>query len=83
MDSEKIKKIAVLNDPAEAEVLRGLLEAQGIRVMLSKEGASTAYGLTAGAFGEVEVFVSAAQAAEAERIFAESFGPLDGEPEED
>lgn len=83
MDSDKIKKIAVLNDPAEAEILRGLLEAQGIRVMLSKEGASTAYGLTAGTFGEVEVFVSAAQAAEAERIFAENFRPTDSEVEED
>jgi hypothetical protein len=83
MDNEKIKRIAVLNDPAEAEVLRGLLEAQGIRVMLSKEGASTAYGLTAGAFGEVEVFVSEAQAEEAERLFEETFGPLDSEAEED
>lgn len=83
MDSDKIKKIVTLNDPAQAEILRGLLEAQGIRVMLSKEGASTAYGLTAGTFGEVEVFVPAAQAAEAERIFAENFGPLDAEPEED
>ncbi|MEX1143221.1 MAG: DUF2007 domain-containing protein [Anaerolineales bacterium] len=83
MDNEKIKRIAVLNDPAEAEVLRGLLEAQGIRVMLSKEGASTAYGLTAGAFGEVEVFVSEAQAEEAERLFEENFGPLDSEAEED
>jgi hypothetical protein len=83
MDGDKVKKIATLNDPAEAEVLRGLLEAQGIRVMLSKEGASTAYGLTAGTFGEIEVFVPAAQAADAERIFAESFGPLDSEAEED
>jgi hypothetical protein len=51
--------------------------------MLSKEGASTAYGLTAGAFGEVEVFVSEAQAEEAERLFEENFGPLDSEGQED
>lgn len=83
MEPDKIKKLVVLNDPAEAEVLRGLLEAQGIRVMLSKEGASTAYGLTAGTFGEVEVFVSASQAEEAGRIFEENFGPLDAGADED
>jgi len=81
--TDKLKRIAVLNDPAEAEVLRGLLEAQGISVMLSKEGASTAYGLTAGTFGEIEVFVSGSQAAEAEQIFKDYFGALDTETEED
>ncbi|MEX2144435.1 MAG: DUF2007 domain-containing protein [Anaerolineales bacterium] len=83
MSSDKLKRIAVLNDPAEAEVLRGMLEAQGIHVMVSKEGASTAYGLTAGTFGEIEVFVSGSQAAEAEKIFTEFFGGLEAETDED
>lgn len=82
MKNEEPRKIATLTNPAEAEVLRGFLEARGIQVMLSKEGASTAYGLTAGAFGETEVFVPASQAEEAERIFAENFGG-EGETEED
>lgn len=83
MESDKIKKIVVLSDPALAEVLRGLLEAQGIHVMLSKEGASTAYGLTAGAFGEIEVLVPASQAEEAQKIYEENFGTSESEPEED
>ncbi|MEX2162563.1 MAG: DUF2007 domain-containing protein [Anaerolineales bacterium] len=83
MSGDSLKKLVVLNDPAEAEVLRGLLEAQGIQVMLSKEGASTAYGLTAGTFGEIEVFVSQVQAKEAEAILRENFGVSDTEAEED
>jgi hypothetical protein len=82
MADKKLTKIAVLNDPAEAEVLRGLLEAQGIPVMLSKEAASTVYGLTAGAFAEIEIFVPADQATDAERIFRETFG-AEAESEED
>lgn len=82
MADKQLKKIAVLNDPAEAEILRGLLEAQGIPVMLSKEAASTVYGLTAGAFAEIEVFVPADQADEAERLFEETFS-ADSEDEED
>ena len=74
MSDDALKKLVVLNDPSEAEVLRGLLEAQGIQVMLSKEGASTVYGLTAGAFAEIEVFVPQSQSEEAERILEETFG---------
>lgn len=82
MADKKLTKIAVLNDPAEAEVLRGLLEAQGIPVMVSKEGASTVYGLTVGAFAEIEIFVPADQAKDAKRIFHETFR-ADAESEED
>jgi hypothetical protein len=74
MSADKLEKIAVLNDPAEAEVLRGLLEAQGIDVMLSKEAASSVYGLTAGIFAEIEVFVPASKAGEAKKIVDEFFG---------
>jgi hypothetical protein len=40
-----------------AEILRGLLEAQGIPVLLSQEGAARAMGLSVGPFGEVEILV--------------------------
>lgn len=74
MEPEKPKKIAVLNDPADAEILRGMLEAQGLTVVLSKEAASSVYGVTMGGFGEIEVFVPGKQAAEAEKIVTEFFG---------
>lgn len=41
----------------QAEILRGLLEAQGIPVLLSQEGAGRAMGLSVGPLGEVEILV--------------------------
>ena len=41
----------------QAEILRGLLEAQGIQVYLSQEGAGRAIGLSVGPLGEVEILV--------------------------
>ena len=41
----------------QAEVIRGLLEAQGIPVNLSQEGVARAYGLGVGPLSEVEIFV--------------------------
>ena len=49
--------VAKIHDDIQAEVLRGLLEAQDIPVMLSKEGAGRAIGLTVGALGEVDILV--------------------------
>ena len=43
----------------QAEILRGLLEAQGIQVFLSQEGAGRAIGLSVGPLGEVEILVPA------------------------
>jgi hypothetical protein len=83
MASDDLKRLIVLNNPTEAELLRGLLEAQGIQVMLSKEAAATVYGLTAGAFAEVEVFVSQAQAAQAQEILDEYFRSNEPASEED
>ena len=41
----------------QAEVVRGLLEAQGIPVNLSQEGVARAYGLGVGPLSEVDVMV--------------------------
>lgn len=58
--ADKFIKIATLHDPAEAEVLRGLLEAQGIQVLLSKEAVGQVYGTFVGRMGEIELYVPAA-----------------------
>jgi hypothetical protein len=42
----------------QAELLRGLLEAQEIEVILSQEGAGRAFGLEVGPMGEVQILVS-------------------------
>jgi hypothetical protein len=82
MSAEQFKKIAVVNDPSEAEVLRGMLEANGISVLVTKEAASSVYGLTAGIFAEIEVFVPASKVTAAEKIAAEFLGDLQLDEEE-
>jgi hypothetical protein len=52
-----------------AEILRGLLEAQGLTVFLSQEGVGhSVYGLTVGRLGAVDVLVPAGQAEQAQAI---------------
>jgi len=41
----------------QAEILRGYLEAQGIPVWLSQEGAGRVYGLGIGVLGNVQILV--------------------------
>ena len=55
-----------------AEILRGLLEAQGIEVLVSQEGAGHfGYPVTVGRFGIVQILVPAEKANLAESILAE------------
>jgi hypothetical protein len=56
---------------AEAEILRGLLEAQGIPSMLSQEAAGSIYSVDVGAFGQVELLVASDRVAEARKILSE------------
>lgn len=50
-------QIASVQAEVQAELLRGLLEAQDIPVLLSREGAGRALGLTIGPLGEVHILV--------------------------
>jgi len=56
---------------AQAEILRGLLEAEGISVMLSQEAAGSIFSVDVGAFGQVDLLVPAAQAGRAREILDE------------
>ena len=51
-----------------AEMLKSLLEAEGILVMLTQEGAGHAMGLTVGPLGEVQVLVASDQEEAAREI---------------
>lgn len=53
--------VAYLSDSIEAEILRGLLQAQGVEVWLSQEGAARAIGLTVGPVGEIAILVPSHQ----------------------
>ena len=52
----------------QAELLRGLLKAQGIDVLLSQEGAGRALGLEVGPMGEVEILVSPENVQQARKL---------------
>jgi hypothetical protein len=55
-------------DTIEAEIVRGLFEAQGIQVLLSQEGAAKALGVSVGAMGDTELMVPAEQEAPAREL---------------
>jgi len=69
--SETLVLIGTASGMVEGQILRGLLEAQGIAVVLSHESAGTAIGLTAGPLGLVELWVRSEQAQQARRILEE------------
>lgn len=49
--------VTTVQGELQAEVVRGLLEAQGIPVHLSQEGVARAYGFGVGPLSEVEIMV--------------------------
>jgi hypothetical protein len=55
----------------QAEILRGLLEAQGISVKLGQESAGRAYGLELGPLGTIRILVPENEQAEAESILGD------------
>ncbi len=70
----QLTRIAVMEDSILAEVLRGLLEAEQIPCMLTKEGIGHVYGLHHGFMAEIEVFVPARYEVRARRIYQDNFG---------
>lgn len=70
MSEEKWTQVAAVHGDLQAELLRGLLEAQEIPVLLSQEGAGRAIGLTIGPMGEVRILVPGSQLVRAQSILA-------------
>jgi Putative prokaryotic signal transducing protein len=52
----------------QAELLKGLLEAQGCRVWLNQQGAAHAYAVSVGTLGMVELLVPSSEAAQAKQV---------------
>ncbi len=57
MSKQKWVVAAKVAGELQGELMRGLLEAQGVRVYLAVEGAARAIGITAGPLGEVDIMV--------------------------
>jgi hypothetical protein len=80
MKDERWQEIERVPDTIQAEILRGLLEAQEIKVWLSQEGAGRALGLSFTPMGEVLVMVPTSQVALAKEILTRYFeGNLEGD----
>jgi Putative prokaryotic signal transducing protein len=79
MSEENWEVVYETNGALEAEILRGLLEANEIRVFLSQEGLGRVYGLTVGALGVVQILVPHSQAQLARSLLQDyaSGKPLD------
>lgn len=68
MNEQNWKSVSVVQGELQAEVLRGLLEAQDIPVHLSQEGIARAYGLSVGPLAEVDILVPERYFAAAEQV---------------
>lgn len=68
---DELVVVASVQGLVEAEILRGLLEASGIRVGLSPNGPVTAFPFTVGPLGSVDVVVHSRQEEEAREVLAE------------
>ena len=71
--SETWEVIAEIYGELQAELLRGLLEAQGIEVVLNQEGAGGAYGLNVGPLGQVQIMVPASSVDDARHVLADYY----------
>lgn len=73
MSEENWQVIEEVAGDLQAEILRGLLEAQGIQVLLSQEGiAHFAYSLTVGPLSTVQILVPTSQL-EAAKVILEDY----------
>ena len=57
MSEERWQVAGEVAGEIQAEILRGMLEAQGIQVWISQEGAGRVYGLGVGRLGRVQILV--------------------------
>ncbi len=60
--------VYIAHGQVEAQLIKSLLEAEGIPVMIAQEGAGTAYGLTVGILGIAEIFVREQDAEKAKEV---------------
>jgi hypothetical protein len=68
MKSQKWSLVTILQDPIQAEILRGLLEAQGITIHIVREGYQAAMGIANQASVRIEILAPEDQVLEAKQI---------------
>lgn len=71
MGDESWVVVTTVSGEIQAEIIKGLLEAQGISVFLNQEGAGRAYGIGVGPLGEVQLLVPHTQEEAAQQVLAD------------
>jgi hypothetical protein len=84
MSEERWEVIVEVAGQLQAEIMRGMLEAQGIKVWISQEGAGRAYGINVGRLGRVQILVPAGEVEQAKALLDEYYsGQLEDETLDD
>ena len=79
MSKQKWIMVTSVSGEMQAELMRGLLEAQGIPVLLMQESAGRAIGITNSPLGEVEILVSKSNIQDAREVIAKYYsGEFEG-----
>lgn len=78
MADSKWEKVTVATGELQAEIIRGMLEAQDIEVLLFQEGAGKVFSVSVGPLAEVEILVPADKKDEATQIIDEYFAQEEG-----
>lgn len=73
MNKHEWVKIEQAPDSVQAEVLRGLLEAQGFLVFISREGYESAVGIVGYPSADIEILVPKHQAEEAKQTLQDYY----------
>jgi hypothetical protein len=68
--------VDTVNGSLNAEILRGLLQAQGIEVLLSQEGAGRALGLEVGLMGDIDILVNSDDVPEARKLIDDYYSGM-------
>lgn len=71
MSDRKWELVTVVSDPIQAEILRGLLEAQGVTVHIVREGYQAAFGIANQASVRIELLAPNDQVEAARKIIAD------------
>lgn len=74
--------VDTVNGSLNAELLRGLLQAQGIEVLLSQEGAGRALGLEVGLMGDIDILVNSDDVPEARKLIDDYYSGIDSTEED-
>lgn len=71
MNDRKWELVEVVNDAIFAEILKGLLEAQGVMVNIVREGYQAAFGITGQMGVRIEILAPSDQLQLAKQIIAD------------